>query len=541
MCRLKALAPDGLCKTFDAAADGYARGEGCGVVVLKRLSDAVAAGDRIWAVIRGSAVNQDGAGAGMTVPNGLAQQAVIRKAMAAANVEPSQIGYVEAHGTGTRLGDPLELRSLWSVLKQGRSAAPPLVVGSLKTNVGHMEGAAGIGSLIKTVLALRHGCIPPHLHLRQLNPLIADEGIPLRIPRELMPWPGTSASRIAGVSSFGMSGTNAHVILEASPEAAVAQGTAADSGTPAPSGPRLLCLSARSESELRELAIRYRDYLHASPEGRLEDICYTAAVGRTHWDYRLAIVASDPVSCERKLTSWLEGRAEVGVTHGKVSRLDASSAQATDPEHLAGHYVSGAPIDWSAFYEGRSCRKVSLPTYPFSRQRYWVDLPSSAAVKADSEESLDRFLLEVKWHPQDLPSAPSPHAESAYLLLGDGQPLDRQLQHHLQQQGVTCVLSDATQAACLHAAVNAALGQAEGRSLEVIYLRGFSPRRIRDRPILADVRAGHLARIAPYHAGLGPFRHGPAGTSLGRHTWRTLDGSRGPLSPAGGFRSVGPG
>ena len=503
MCRLRALAPDGRCKTFDASADGYARGEGCGVVVLKRLSDAQAAGDRIWAVVRGSAVNQDGAGAGITVPNGLAQQAVIRKAMAEAKIEPSQIGYVEAHGTGTRLGDPLELRSLWSVLKPGRDADSPIVVGSLKTNVGHMEGAAGIGSLIKTVLALRHGTIPPHLHLKHLNPLIADEGMALQIPQEALPWPRISGARIAGVSSFGMSGTNAHAILEAAPSQATTSAASRAPGEAPASSLRSrgsaggengqhglsstpasladvpdaysLCVSARSEPELRELATRYRDYLRASPEGRLQDICFTAAAGRTHWDYRLAIVANDLPSCERKLEAWLSGSPEDGVWHGKAPTVEVpGTAQATDPEQIARQYVSGARLDGLSFYKGRSCAKVSLPTYPFNRQRYWVELPlPTASAKAEPGEPLEHLLYEVKWHSQDLPVvAPSAPAGSRFLLLTDGQSLDRQLQHHLQQQGEPCFSNDSLLAADIDAAVATALADANGRPLDVVYLRG---------------------------------------------------------------------
>src|SRR5262249_14281686 len=208
------MSSDGRCKTFDASADGYVRGEGCGVVVLKRLSAALAEGDAVLALVRGSAVNQDGRSNGLTAPNGPAQEAVIRAALRAAGVAPAQIGYVEAHGTGTPLGDPIEFGALAAVLMPDRAPDQPCLLGSVKTNIGHLEAAAGIAGLIKAVLALRHEEIPPHLHLRTINPHIALEGTAFAIPTETRPWPAGGAPRFAGVSSFGFGGTNAHVVLE---------------------------------------------------------------------------------------------------------------------------------------------------------------------------------------------------------------------------------------------------------------------------------------------------------------------------------------
>ena len=209
------LAADGRCKTFDAAADGYVRGEGCGMVVLKRLSDAEADGDRIWAVVRGSAVNQDGASAGLTVPNGSAQERVIGEALSRAGLEPSEVDYLEAHGTGTELGDPVEAHAAAAVYGRGRGSGQPLLIGSVKTNVGHLEAAAGVAGLIKTVLAMHHGTIPRHLHYETPNPRMDWERLPLRVTSEATPWPTVAdRPRRAGLSSFGLSGTNAHVVLE---------------------------------------------------------------------------------------------------------------------------------------------------------------------------------------------------------------------------------------------------------------------------------------------------------------------------------------
>ena len=240
------LAPDGRCKTFDAAADGYVRGEGCGVVVLKTLSAAQADGNRILAVIRGSAVNQDGRSGGLTAPNGPAQEAVIRAALAAAGVGPHEVSYLEAHGTGTSLGDPIEVRAASAVLCQDRPHDLPLAIGSIKTNIGHLEAAAGLAGLLKVIVALQKKQIPPHLHLNQKSPLIDWDSVPIVIPTSLTPWASPNGKRIAGLSSFGFSGTNAHIILEEAPEA-----TTSFAATERPI--HLLALSGKTDEALKEL------------------------------------------------------------------------------------------------------------------------------------------------------------------------------------------------------------------------------------------------------------------------------------------------
>ena len=215
--RARMLSPDGRCKTFDATADGYGRGEGCGVVVLKRLSDAQRDGDRVLALIRSSAVNQDGPTGGFTVPSGAAQRALLSTALSRAQLRGEDIDYVEAHGTGTALGDPIEIGALAEVFGVGRPLGRPLLVGSVKTNFGHLESAAGAAGLIKAVLSLWHGEIPAHLHFKTPNQHIAWAEIPVRVADGHCPWPVTGRARRAGVSSFGVSGTNAHVILESAP------------------------------------------------------------------------------------------------------------------------------------------------------------------------------------------------------------------------------------------------------------------------------------------------------------------------------------
>ncbi len=351
------LAPDGRCKTFDAAADGFGRAEGCGVVVLKRLADAIADRDPVLAVIRGSAVNQDGRSSGFTVPNGSAQSRLIEEALRSAGVAPSAIQYVEAHGTGTSLGDPIEMQALGAVFSRSRSPDQPLYVGSVKTNIGHAEAASGIAGLIKVVLSLQNGEIPPHLHLNVLNPEIDLDAIPAHIPLVRTPWPAAAGPRAAGVSAFGASGTNAHVIVEDAP-----------APEPAPAVPRpelrVLPLSAKSEPALRELVRRYRDYLETTSDS-FADICFTASVARDHFAHRIAVVAA---GAEDSLQALAEG---------------ASGTATTDPNTFCGRlslrYMSGETIDWRALAGEGVHRRVVLPAYPFQRARYWMEVSEGEA------------------------------------------------------------------------------------------------------------------------------------------------------------------
>jgi len=301
LCRAKALSPDGRCKTFDAAADGYARSEGCGIVVLKRLKDALAQRDNVLAVIRGSAVNHDGPSSGLTVPNGQAQVAVIREALAFAGIRPDQVSYVEAHGTGTALGDPIEVKALATVFGPGRAADDPLFLGSVKTNIGHAESAAGVAGLMKLVLSLQHRELPPHLHFRSANPHIRLEHGPFEIVQRLSPWEPRAGRRIAGVSSFGLSGTNAHIVVEEAP----VQPAAPTSGM---RPLHVLAVSAKSEAALVDLSRRFATHLESHPTQSVADLCYTANTGRTHFAHRLAIVAESTAQFQERLGAFAAGR-----------------------------------------------------------------------------------------------------------------------------------------------------------------------------------------------------------------------------------------
>jgi acyl transferase domain-containing protein len=301
------LAPDGTCRAFDAAAAGMVRGEGCAVLVLKRLSDARQDGDNILAAIRGSAINQDGPSSGLTVPNGPAQEALVRRALRNAGMEAADVDYIEAHGTGTPLGDPIELRALANVFAPGRDR--PLVVGSVKTNIGHLEACAGIAGLLKVILALQHGEIPPHLHFQRPTPHLDWAGLPFTVPTAIRPWPSQAGPRSAGVSSFGFSGVNAHVVLGDAPSATAGQDEA---GVPTAERPlHVLALSGRSERGLTQLAQRYVDHLSANPALPLADVCYSANTGRLHAGCRLAIVAASGEDARAQLGAFLQHQRTV--------------------------------------------------------------------------------------------------------------------------------------------------------------------------------------------------------------------------------------
>lgn len=309
------FAPDGRCKPFDAAADGFARGEGCGVLVLKRLSDARADKDPILAVIRGAAMNQDGRSGGLTVPSGPAQQAVIAAALADAGLQPADIDYVEAHGSGTSLGDPIEMRALAAAYGPGRSV--PLRVGSVKSNIGHLESAAGIAGLMKTILAVRAGRLPKSLNFSTPNPHIPWDEIPVEVVAEGHVWPQRDAPRRAGVSAFGFSGTNAHVIVEEAPEEPAA----------APNAVRphhVIPLSAQTDGTLKRLAASFAAALRTGAVG-VADVAHTAGVGRSHMIERAAVIAADAEEAATAFQALADGDE-----HPRLRRGKASLARATD-------------------------------------------------------------------------------------------------------------------------------------------------------------------------------------------------------------------
>ncbi|MCT0229662.1 thioester reductase domain-containing protein [Synechococcus sp. CS-1324] len=447
------MAADGRCKSFDAAADGYVRSEGCGVVVLKRLADAMAAGDPIWAVLRGSGVNQDGATAGLTVPSGEAQAALMRQTLALAQLEGDQIDVLEAHGTGTALGDPIELKALAPIYASPDRDAP-LLLGSVKTNIGHLEGASGIAGLIKGILMVQKGLVPPHLHLRRPTPLMDWDQWALRLPEVLEPWPRQGVLRRAAVSSFGWSGTNAHVIVEQAPTELIP--APADS----PAADDWLLLSASTESSLQKLVERFVRWLPGVAQANWQAVCATSREGRRSLRWRLALKAATPIAAAADLAGWLDGEEvpallwgeapaspprlawdlvgsaspgaagwvadwlRLGVEPGAVvhgaDSLDLATTLAVLPsrprlveagaasEELAAHgyglrfpleapgisravelWLAGCQLDWRPLSPARLWPRQVLPTVPFDRGTFWIEEHDRIHAKAAFQ--LDRW------------------------------------------------------------------------------------------------------------------------------------------------------
>ena len=384
--KLNALSPEGRCKTFDNSADGYSRGEGCGMILVKRFSDAVRDKDRIYAVIKGSAVNQDGRSAGFTAPNGSAQEEVISKALKNAGLEPSDIDYIEAHGTGTKLGDPVEVEAISNVILKNRDMGRKLFIGSVKTNIGHLEGAAGIAGVIKTVLSLYNETIPGTLHFKTPNEHIDWRGLPITAPTSPAAWKKSGIPRHAGVSSFGFSGTNAHVIIGDPPPLDT---------TSQAQGPGLLVMSAMTEKALYDLIGKYIAFLETTKES-LESVCAAAAMGKTHYTVRLAVIGADIHEIRNRLTAYHSGDEKTGVYTSFDPDMMAGAQK--DDDNAATNarlYVQGISIDWkSVFTPGM---KLGLPTYPFQRTRFWVEPP-----KKSFDDNLGRLFLTTEWEEESI-------------------------------------------------------------------------------------------------------------------------------------------
>ncbi|WBB69507.1 AMP-binding protein [Micromonospora sp. WMMD812] len=347
--------PDGRCRAFDEAANGAGFGSGVGVVALRRLADAQADGDRVYAILPGWAVTNDGPDrAGFAVPGPAGQAAAVAGALAAAEVAPGEVRFVEAHGSGTPLGDAIEVAALHEVYAGG--PAETCALGSVKTNIGHLDAGAGIASLIKTVLAVQHGVIPPNLHYTRPHPEIDLAGGPFYVPTKARDWPD-AARRVAGVSSFGLGGTNAHVVVEQPPPVDPIDGPR--------SAAHLLPVSARTPAALREALARLRQHL-AGAAPALDEVAATLALGRRAFDCRAAVVATDLADAIAALDDLLETGARVA---GDPAEL----------RELAAAWVTGRDMDWTALHPEGGVRRTGLPTYPFQRQRYWIDPPQKGA------------------------------------------------------------------------------------------------------------------------------------------------------------------
>ena len=398
LCQMKMLSPDDTCRPFGKGANGFVDGEGVGAVLLKPLSKAVADRDHIYAVIKGSAINAGGRTNSFTVPNPNAQASVVADALAQAQIDPRTLSYLEAHGTGTSLGDPIEIAGLVQAFRPFTSERQFCAIGSSKSNIGHLEAAAGIAALTKVLLMMKHRKLVPSIHADELNPFIQFEQTPFQVQRTLQDWPRRQlqgsplreALRRAGISSFGAGGANAHLILEEYAEAPSPAG-------PAP-GTELIVLSAKNRERLQEYAVRLQRCLEARPaverpsEGApptLGDMAYTLQTGREAFDERLAILAGSAEELLDKLKGFVEGRKDLeGVFAGNVranphrlATLQASAEETDFLQHLqragqwgkiASFWVAGSEVPWAELSQGRNCHRVPLPTYPFARERYWI-------------------------------------------------------------------------------------------------------------------------------------------------------------------------
>jgi len=373
------LAADGRCKTFDASADGYVRGEGCGMLVLKRLADAQRDGDPILALLRGSAVNQDGASGGLTVPSGPSQEQVVRQALRNAGLPPEAIDYIEAHGTGTALGDPIEIGALGNVFGKRR-----LLVGSVKTNHGHLEASAGIASAMKVILALRHGAIPPHLNLKTRNPLIPWAETGVEVPTQLTPWTRGERERIAGISSFGFSGTNVHMIFSEAPAVA----TAAPASAP---GPHLLCLAARNDESLHALAQRWIEGPLAQDDAPFADLCAGALALRHAFPQRLALVAADAADTRAQLVEFATSGSGVAAAPGGQRVAFLFTGQGAQYAGMGKALYDAEPVFRAAIDE---CDALLTPELGRSLRDLIFEDDGSGAIDATGNTQPALFALE---------------------------------------------------------------------------------------------------------------------------------------------------
>jgi acyl transferase domain-containing protein/enoyl-CoA hydratase/carnithine racemase/acyl carrier protein/NAD(P)-dependent dehydrogenase (short-subunit alcohol dehydrogenase family)/SAM-dependent methyltransferase len=362
------LSPSGRCAAFGDAADGIVPGEAVAAVVLRPLSAALADGDTIHGLIVGSGTNQDGATNGITAPSGVSQQRLMREVYEAFGIDPAGIGFVEAHGTGTPLGDPIEYDALAAVFSEAGAPRGACLLGSVKSNLGHATTAAGITSLIKVLGALKAGIVPPTLHIGTGNPAIHTAEGPFRINKQPEAWPTKRGAKRAVISSFGFSGTNAHVVVEEAPPVAVARDAA-------PS--HLVVLSARTPEQLRQQAERLVAHLRQKDGLTLRDVAFTLLAGRRPLAHRLACVAVSLDDLASRLSRWLAGTPESGV---RVATVDTGAGRHTkagvdraDPTAIADAFLAGEALDAEALFAGSGRRRVPLPVYPFAPTRYWVE------------------------------------------------------------------------------------------------------------------------------------------------------------------------
>ncbi|MBA2649964.1 MAG: SDR family NAD(P)-dependent oxidoreductase [Legionella sp.] len=397
LCKARALSAQGLCKTFDESADGFTRSEGCGVLLLKRLADAVRDQDTILAVIKATAVNNDGTSAGLTAPNCKSQEDVMLKALNQTELTSLDISYVEAHGTGTPLGDPIEVQAINRVYGRQRPTSNPLYIGSVKTNLGHLESASGIASMIKTVLALQKNKIYKHLHFKSINPNINIENT--RIALQTIDWSSSGKPKVAGVNAFGFSGTNAHAILQAYSGDEIIQSTNTSKKIK-----NILVLSAKSRLALDSLSVQYQHFLKNTQKS-FTDICFTAAICREHYAFRMVVIAEDAALAGRIMQCAHSLGGGYFARSFEKQDSDLESLEDSDYKTRCIHYLGGVLVDWSHHFEGCGGTKVALPLYTFDRKEFWPEMRTKVSIQTQNlplpinKSTILQHLYHTTWKP----------------------------------------------------------------------------------------------------------------------------------------------
>jgi len=431
LCQTRMLSPNGRCHSFGAGGDGFVPGEGVGAVLLRPLTEAVENRDRIYAVIKGSAINHGGKTNGYTVPNPNAQAALIETALEKAGTDPRTITYIEAHGTGTALGDPVEIRGLTTAYRNHTTANQYCAIGAVKSNIGHLEAAAGIAGLTKILLQMSHKQLVPSLHADTTNPNIRFKETPFYVQQELGEWqPEKNGPRRAGLSSFGAGGANAHLIVEEYEQNEV-RGQGVEAGSESNGGqgeePQLIVLSAKTEERLKVYTAEMVEFISKSKKRklRIEDVAYTLQIGRETMDVRLAAVASGLDELKGKLSDFTEGKSDLtDVFYGNKDSHSAAGELLIDGEagdaflkvifdnrdlrKMARLWVSGVKIDWNCLNGQGSSRLLSLPTYPFVKERYWISKPDGQEQRKERSlppDWLENLFYQPYWMPRPLDSA----------------------------------------------------------------------------------------------------------------------------------------
>jgi acyl transferase domain-containing protein/acyl carrier protein len=446
------LSKDGRCKTFDQSADGYVRGEGVGMIVMKSLSQAEADGDRIYAVIKSASENHGGKANTLTSPNPQAQRALLNKAYSDANIDLDQVGYIEAHGTGTPLGDPIETEGLKlafnDLYKQQGEMLPSssqIKLGSVKTNIGHLEPAAGVAGIIKLVKVLQDKIIPGNPHLKEKNEFLDLSNSPFELQRETTPWNTIHAKpRVAGISSFGAGGSNAHVVLEE---------YVATKESYQNSQEALVLLSGKNNKRLKDQVHNLLTFVEGNPEVNIHDLAYTLQVGREAMEERFAVLVKDVTELKDKLNAYLSEKLE-GIFTGNTRKNKKASnnkqgiqtaLETYNLAQLTEFWIEGAKIDWKLLYQDQLPTVISLPTYPFARQRYWLRETEGRAVIAPKKTVQTNKQIELyqdAWKAVEL--AKQELSEGAYLLL-NSEGKDEELVTQLQSEISNITIANADQ------------------------------------------------------------------------------------------------